>query len=58
MLERALVTSLPHAQVVIETWRPEYNEERPNRGLGGLTSAMYDQQLTEKTDTAKVSAGF
>jgi putative transposase len=30
-------TSLAHAQVVIETWRREYNDERPKKGLGGLT---------------------
>ena len=27
-----LFTSLAHAQVVIETWRREYNEERPKKG--------------------------
>ena len=39
-------TSLAHAQVVIETWRREYNEERPKKGLGGLTPAAYARQLT------------
>ncbi len=34
-------TSLAHAQVVIEAWRREYNEERPKKGLGGLTPAAY-----------------
>jgi transposase InsO family protein len=29
-------TSLAHAEIVIETWRREYNEERPKKGLGGL----------------------
>src|SRR5215218_240908 len=51
-------TSLAHAQVVIEAWRCEYNEERPKKGLGGLTPAVYAQQLTAKTKTAKVTAGF
>ena len=41
-------TSLPHAQVVIETWRREYNEERPKKALGGLTLAQYAKQLTMK----------
>ena len=41
-------TSLAHAQVVIETWRREYNEERPKKGLGGLTPAAYAQQLTAR----------
>ena len=51
-------TSLAHAQVVIETWRREYNEERPKKGLGGLTPAAYALQLTTRTKTAKVTAGL
>ena len=38
-------TSLAHAQAVIEAWRREYNEERPKKGLGGLTPAAYGIQL-------------
>lgn len=49
-------TSLPHAQVVIEAWRREYNEERPKKGLGGLTPAQYAKQLMQKRDT--VTAGL
>jgi transposase InsO family protein len=49
-------TSLPHAQVVIEAWRREYNEERPKKGLGGLTPAQYANQLKQKRDT--VTAGL
>jgi putative transposase len=41
-------TSVPHAQAIIETWRREYNEERPKKGLGGLTPAQYAKQLIEK----------
>lgn len=44
-------TSLAHARVVIETWRPEYNEDRPKKVLGGLTPAAYAQHLAEKTVT-------
>jgi transposase InsO family protein len=51
-------TSLAHAQVVIETWRREYNDERPKKGLGGLTPAAFALQLTADTKTAKVTAGF
>ena len=29
-------TSLAHAQIVIEAWRREYNEDRPKKGLGGV----------------------
>jgi len=44
-------TSLVHAQVVIEAWRREYNEERPKKALGGLTPAAYAEQLAQKTVT-------
>lgn len=40
-------TSLLHARAVIETWRREYNEERPKRALGGLTPAAYAKHLAE-----------
>jgi putative transposase len=48
-------TSLAHAQAVIETWRQEYNEERPKKGLGGLTPAAYARRLMKETGT--VTAG-
>jgi putative transposase len=32
-------TSVAHPQAVIEAWRREYNDERPKKGLGGLTPA-------------------
>ena len=43
-------TSLAHAQAVIEAWRREYNEERPKKGLGGLTPAAYARQLAGTGD--------
>ena len=49
-------TSLAHAQVVIEAWRREYNDERPKKGLGGLTPAGYAQKLTMERST--VTAGL
>jgi transposase InsO family protein len=49
-------TSLAHAQAVIETWRREYNEERPKRRLGGLTPAAYAKTLMMETST--VTAGL
>ena len=49
-------TSLAHAQAVIETWRREYNEERPKKGLGGLTPAAYAERLIKETST--VTAGL
>lgn len=49
-------TSLAHAQVVIEAWRREYNDERPKKGLGGLTPAAYAKRLMMETST--VTAGL
>src|SRR5258707_1485102 len=51
-------TSLPHAQSIIETWRREYNDERPKKALGGLTPAAYARQLTAGPKVAKVTAGL
>jgi putative transposase len=49
-------TSVAHAEVVIETWRREYNEERPKKGLGGLTPADYRRRLIREAGT--VTAGL
>lgn len=50
-------TSLAHAEVVIEAWRREYNEERPKKGLGGLTPAAYAKKLTNEA-ASTVTAGL
>ena len=42
---------LLHARTIIETWRREYNQERPKKALGGLTPAAYAKRLTAKADT-------
>jgi transposase InsO family protein len=44
-------TSLTHAHAVIETWRREYNEERPKKQLGGLTPALYGRTLATERST-------
>jgi transposase InsO family protein len=44
-------TSLGHARAMIEALRREYNEERPKKSLGGLTSAEYAKQLAIKAVT-------
>ena len=41
-------TSLPHAKVMIEAWRREYNEERPKKSLGGMTPSAYARQMASK----------
>jgi putative transposase len=48
-------TSLDHARGVIDTWRREYNDERPKRILGGLTPTEYAKQISQKADTLTVS---
>jgi len=40
--------SLAYAKAIIETWRREYNEERPKKSLGGLTPAAYAKQLAAR----------
>ena len=42
-------TSLRHAKVIIDTWRREYNEERPKKTLGGLTPTAYARTLAQKS---------
>jgi transposase InsO family protein len=44
-------TSLAHARAVIETWRREYNDERPKKSLGGITPSQYAKQLARKAVT-------
>jgi transposase InsO family protein len=51
-------TTVPHACVVIEAWRREYNDERPKKVLGGLTPTAFARQLTERREMAKVTAGL
>lgn len=48
-------TSLLHARTTIETWRREYNEERPKKALGGMTPAAYAKQLA---GSATVTTGL
>ena len=44
-------TTLAHAQALIEAWRCAYNEERPTKGVGGLTPALYAKQLAAERST-------
>ena len=48
----------PDTQVVVETWRHEFNGERPNNGRGGPPAAAYGRRLTAAMKTAKVTAGL
>lgn len=49
-------TSVGQAQVVIDAWRREYNEERPKKSLGGLTPALYARKLA--AERSIVTAGL
>jgi putative transposase len=41
LLNETLFRSLPHARVVLEAWRRDYNAERPHSRLGWLTPLAY-----------------
>ncbi len=43
--------SLRHAKAIIDTWRREYNEERPKKSLGGLTPVAYAKKHAQKSVT-------
>lgn len=43
--------NLAHAQVSIEAWRREDNEEQPKEALGGLTPAASAGQLANTSAT-------
>ncbi len=43
--------SLAHTRTVIEAWRREYNEERPNKSLAGMTPSQYAKQLAMRPIT-------
>lgn len=47
--------SLRHARRLIETWQKEYNEERPKKGLGGLTPVQHARRLARKSITVTAS---
>jgi putative transposase len=45
LLNETLFRSLPHAIAVLETWRRDYNHERPHSKLGWLTPWAYARAL-------------
>lgn len=48
--------NLLHARTVIETWRREYNEERPKKALGGMTPSTYAKHLAKSCDRLTVDS--
>lgn len=47
LLNETLFRSLPHARAVLETWRRDYNEERPHSKLGWMTPGDYARAILE-----------
>jgi putative transposase len=47
--------NLRHARRLIEAWQREYNEERPKKGLGGLTPVQHARRLARKSITVTAS---
>lgn len=47
--------TLRHARRLIEAWQREYNEERPKKGLGGLTPVQHARRLARKSSTVIAS---
>jgi putative transposase len=41
--------SIEHARQVIENWRQDYNEQRPNGALGHLTPSEYARLGQKRT---------
>jgi len=46
LLNETLFRSLPHARLVLEAWRRDYNEERPHSKLGWMTPRGYAVALS------------
>ena len=46
LLNETLFGSLPHARAALETWRHDYNHERPHSKLGWMTPRAYASALT------------
>jgi putative transposase len=41
LLNETLFRSLPHTRAVLESWRADYNTNRPYSRLGSMSPAMY-----------------
>jgi transposase InsO family protein len=50
LLNRELFGGLREAQVILEQWRREYNEERPHSSLGYLTPTEYGELSSNRSD--------
>ena len=56
LLNETLFGLLAHARATLETWRRDYNTERPHSKLGWLTPAAYASALRTRRDLALLYA--
>ena len=49
-------TSLTEAQLIVETWRREYNESRPHRALGERTPNEFANEIAASRDFIGIQA--
>ena len=54
-LNRELFGTLLEAQIILEAWRAEYNEERPHSALRYQTPSEYARQSTAQVDAKAVA---
>jgi putative transposase len=62
LLNETLFCSLPHARVALNTWRRDYNAERPHSSLGWQTplafAATWQRRYAQRDRTLPRSEGF
>lgn len=52
LLNETLFSSMAHARVVLQTWRNDYNTNRPHSRIGWLTPVEYARKFTPRRDQA------
>ena len=57
LLNETLFRSLPHARGALESWRRDYNEERPHSQLGWLTPQAYGAAFGQAGRAAALRQG-
>ena len=50
LLNETLFSSLAHARATLETWRGDYNTERPHSKIGWQTPASYAATFSPRRD--------
>jgi putative transposase len=57
LLNETLFRSLPHARLMLEAWRDDYNHHRPHGKLGWLTPADYAAQWARNEELEERPSG-